>query len=109
MIKFIRKYFDFIIKIIPIKLTRDIVKFFILINSIFKLIFVPFISIKRLLETNFYNSPYVGLGERRNYSFPKKWICVDWKNADFNIDFKNKSKLPFRDNSKEMLKGTSKN
>jgi len=61
------------------------------------------ISIKRPLETNFYRSEKLALGEQRSYGFPSSWVLVDREDSDFNVNLSRNPILPFKDETKSVI------
>lgn len=57
----------------------------------------------RRLMTDGYGSGQVALGERNHYGFYGRWITVDMKGADFNVDFFRHEKLPFGDGTQKVV------
>lgn len=56
-------------------------------------------KIRRIIRTRAYRSPYVALGEKNRFGFPPHWITVDWQDADFTINLRDKPRLPLPDDS----------
>jgi SAM-dependent methyltransferase len=61
--------------------------------------------ITRAWQTGFYSLGKVALGEPlyEGSEFPREWIHVDWKDADFRVDLAKSPVLPFRDGSQKII------
>jgi SAM-dependent methyltransferase len=61
--------------------------------------------ITRAWQTRFYSLGKVALGEPlyKGSEFPREWIHVDWKDADYRVDLARSRALPFRDGSQKII------
>lgn len=60
-------------------------------------------KIYRRQATNNYTTGKLGIGEKNRYGIASSWITVDLMGADVNLDFRKKSKLPFKDSSIDII------
>lgn len=60
-------------------------------------------SVLRKIQTKNYSTQKLAIGESNDYHFPKDWITVDYIHADNNIDLNSEYKLPFEDNSMDLV------
>jgi SAM-dependent methyltransferase len=57
---------------------------------------------RRIMTSN-YASGKLALGEKNRYGIRSEWVTVDLEGADVNLDFRQKSPLPFPDNSQFII------
>jgi len=59
--------------------------------------------VARRVATRGYTSGLVAIGERNHYSFPRRWITLDHRDADFTMRLGPTSELPLPDDSVHIV------
>jgi predicted SAM-dependent methyltransferase len=59
-------------------------------------------AVRRAMTNNFRRGQ-VALGQRNSYAFPLGWVTVDWAHADVQIWLTGESRLPFADESQNIV------
>ncbi len=61
--------------------------------------------ILRAWQTGFYSRGKLALGEPLyvHSEFPRDWICLDWKEADYLVDLVKTPELPFKNDSQKII------